>query len=252
MVCRLCLQEMKLIKAHVISKFLFKEIIVGKKLLEVNLNNLKEKRVVQDTAYDYNILCRECDSLINKYETYSARAVYNEQLRDYYEVNVDGVKSIILKGIDYKKFKLFLLSNLWRASVSKERNFKIIQLGTKHEERIRRMILDSDPGEEDEYPCWLFKMDKSVDRFTKTIAPPTRLKQNSNTSYVFLINEYFYWYNISPYNISDFILKTTIDKNNELSITILKGKIANGIADIINGKKILKNNFRNYNIRLFN
>ncbi len=240
MICRLCLQDKKLIKAHVISKFMFKDIFIGVKLLEVNIDNLSEKKVVQDTAYDYDILCQECESLINKYETYAARVVYNEKNRDFYEVDDGEVKSLILKGVDYGKFKLFLLSNLWRASISKLYLFRNVSLGRSHEEKLRRMIIEADPGEVDDYPCWIFKMDESVNRNTKTIATPTKIKQQLNTSYVFLVNEYFYWYNISPYNIHDFILRTTIDKNNEMAICILRNRAAYHFADVLMHVKLSK------------
>jgi len=55
-------------------------------------------------------------------------------------------------GIDYKLFKLFQLSLLWRAGVSDRPIFKEVALG-RHQEILRRMLLDDDPGESHKYGC---------------------------------------------------------------------------------------------------
>lgn len=233
MVCRLCLQEKELIKAHVIPKFLFKDIFEGKKVIEANLNNLKQRTVKQDAAYDYNLLCKDCDSLIGKYETYAANAIYKREPTECELLTNPDCDTIIYKNIEFKRFKLFLLSFLWRASVSKIALFNGISLGNKHEENLRVMIYYGEPGDIEDYPCWMFKIDSTVNRYTSTILTPMKLKDNAHTSYIFTINSFFYWFSISPVNIPDFIMKSTIDKNNEIAITNLKGENAMKIVDNI-------------------
>ncbi len=53
---------------------------------------------------------------------------------------------------DYATFKLFHLSVLFRASVSSLSTFQEVNLGALHEERIRQMLLNEDPGKDWEYP----------------------------------------------------------------------------------------------------
>lgn len=240
MVCRLCLQEKELIKAHVIPRFLFKDIFSGNKIYETSFNNLSQRTVEQDAAYDYSMLCTDCDSLIGKYETYAANTIYRKGPRNYEVINQREFDTIIIKDIDYKKFKLFLLSNLWRSSVTQNKMFKSISLGKVHEERLRLMILHSKPGDVDEYPCLIFRFSDQVNRYTRTICSPKKIKSDLNTSYFFLVNNYSYWYNISPVNINEFIMKTAIDTNNELLITILSGKTAEDIIDGFYGFKFQK------------
>ncbi len=60
---------------------------------------------------------------------------------------------IVLQNLDYKKFKLFLLSLLWRMSVTTLGFFANVSLGQKHEEKIRKALLDEDPLQPEDYPC---------------------------------------------------------------------------------------------------
>ena len=55
--------------------------------------------------------------------------------------------------VDYKSFKLFHLSVLYRASVSSLPNFVEVSLG-KHQDRVRQMILNQDPGIFWQYPIF--------------------------------------------------------------------------------------------------
>lgn len=56
---------------------------------------------------------------------------------------------VILRDLNYKIFKLFLLSVLWRASVSRDQFFSKVELGP-HESRIRTFLkMGSDPTSEE-------------------------------------------------------------------------------------------------------
>ena len=71
-------------------------------------------------------------------------------------------------------FKLFQLSILWRASISNEEIFAGVKLGP-HEETIRNMILNNDPGRPYEYGCALYSSEgtKSLETI---IWPPRRFR----------------------------------------------------------------------------
>lgn len=56
---------------------------------------------------------------------------------------------------DYRTFKLFHLSILFKASVSSHSTFRAVSLG-KHEGRIREMLLAKNPGRAGEYPILAF------------------------------------------------------------------------------------------------
>jgi hypothetical protein len=93
----------------------------------------------------------ECEGRIQKWEDYFARLLNQKQLFDL-EKPTDGKKWVRLQGFDYAKTKLFLLSILWRSDVSKHPKFKV-NLGDKHEKRLREMLLAGNPGPASEYGC---------------------------------------------------------------------------------------------------
>jgi hypothetical protein len=57
---------------------------------------------------------------------------------------------VTLDKIDYQKFKLFHLSILFRTGVSTKPAFSQVVLGS-HEEEIRRMLWNDDPGDDTHY-----------------------------------------------------------------------------------------------------
>ncbi len=60
-------------------------------------------------------------------------------------VSVNVPEGVVLKGLDYTKFKLFLLSILWRMGVSSLDAFVEVKRGSHHEEALRVALLNGDP-----------------------------------------------------------------------------------------------------------
>ena len=58
----------------------------------------------------------------------------------------------IVMQVDYRAFRLFQLSLIWRASVASRQEFLSVDLGP-HEERMRLMLLNVDHDDEEMYPC---------------------------------------------------------------------------------------------------
>ena len=173
--------------------------------------------------YEGGILCKECDNdLLGKYETYASKTLYGQNLKpddapivtNHY--NEHGKFSLI-KNIEYKKFKLFLLSILWRASISSRPFFSEVQLGP-HEDRIRKMLIGENPGEELQYPIQLltYVNDKSMP--PDLIAQPRKFKHEGHTLITFLIAGVFYGFVVSSHSKPESYKTTTIKKTNELII----------------------------------
>lgn len=93
------------------------------------------------------LLCKECEEKINEHENYVIQQLTTLSAIRYYEDD----NFIRYENIVYAHFRLFALSVLWRASISANRFFQEIDLGT-NEEKIRQMILNNDPGVFDLYP----------------------------------------------------------------------------------------------------
>lgn len=112
---------------------------------------------------------------ISKYEDYIAK-----YLKGGIELNFEDDGSVIkVGGIDYKIFKLFQLSILWRASISTRELFQYVNLG-KHEEIIREMLLSEESGKEEKYGCII-----KIMYFNSMILSPNKSKINGHIFYKF-------------------------------------------------------------------
>jgi hypothetical protein len=142
MKCKLCLKDRELCDSHVIPEFFYKATYNEKHRMVA----LKERdpKIYYPRKGEYEpLLCNECENFLNKtYETYFSDLWYvKKTLPSVFNKN----KPFIVSGIDYVKFRLFLLSIFWRASISSRKVFSKISLG-KHEEIIRLMLKHEDPG----------------------------------------------------------------------------------------------------------
>ena len=59
---------------------------------------------------------------------------------------------LAIKGLDYHRLKLLLMSVLWRASVSKLEFFRLVSLGFR-EQILRELLLADNPGLPEEFGC---------------------------------------------------------------------------------------------------
>jgi len=172
-ICKLCLKEANLLsKSHIIPDFMYKELYDEKHrfLFTTNLD-LKEKKEnlkhLQTGIYEGNILCRNCDNVIlGSLERYTANFLYAENISKEKspllipQIDLKGNRFFKVSNADYSKFKLFFLSILWRSSISTNEFFKEIQLGI-HEQIIRKMIIENQPGNIGDYPVIISIIDQS-------------------------------------------------------------------------------------------
>ena len=156
-ICKLCLKNKYLCtESHIISKFLYK-IIYGKNNSLLFLNNNRSK-LVYNGEYERNILCKDCDNtVIGKLENYFASFLYKKDLKSDIEI-INNIRHIVIKDdkdYDYNKYKLFLISLLWRSSISSRLFFSKIDLSEEIKNDLRLKILNNDPGKPEEYPCFI-------------------------------------------------------------------------------------------------
>ena len=146
MMCALCRKERPLRKSHIIPEFVFKLLYDNKHKFHLlsaipTKGNAKLQKGIRK-----NLLCQECETSFSKYERYVCGVLTGQE-------NIHSVRKgriVTVSGLDYKKFKLFLLSVLWRAGVSTLDFFESVKLGT-HEEILRKMLFAENPGPPDQY-----------------------------------------------------------------------------------------------------
>lgn len=161
MKCRLCLKDNKLLKrSHIISNFLFTDVFDDKhRMVKFEMNNQSlNDQIVQSSLWESDLLCSDCDNeILSKIETYAMK-YFILPVKDYSK-NLpppSQMKTELFK-VNYQSIKLFLLSLLWRVSISKNPAYKYINLG-KHEDIIREMLNNNNPGALNEYPFLIYSL----------------------------------------------------------------------------------------------
>jgi len=148
MICKLCLKNKPLCNSHIIPEFFYKMMYDEKgRMLKLSTVEGERNLYKQKGIYE-KLLCKACEQLINKFEKHVKEVFYDNM--EYYKT--DNNNEIKIVNIDYNKFKLFQLSLLWRASISKDAFFENVNLGP-HENKIRLMLLNEKPGDIHEYGC---------------------------------------------------------------------------------------------------
>ncbi len=251
--CRLCLREKKLIKAHIIPEFMYSGMkSEGDKniFFEVTYDLDKDKskpRKVQTGEFDKNILCEDCDNRIigANYEKYAQKSMYGKSIdpeiapicKNHQNPN-DGAEYSICKNIDYGKMKLFLLSILWRASITKRKIFKDVDLGNKHEEKLRKLIYENIIPNETEYPIMMTSFMRTDNSLKNLIGQPKRIRyKNGLNGYVFLIDsiQFMFYVNSTDHKLPEYVTRTMLKKSGEMTVLHLpNGKELEFLKAILN------------------
>ena len=135
-VCALCQREKPLVRSHVIPEFLYREMYDDKHRFHVISTNAPGKHKLLQKGVRERLLCRDCENVLSISERY-VNLVFTGKLP--VKTHRSG-QLYEIQGLDYRKFRLFGLSVLWRASVASHRFFRAVNLGP-HESAIRQMIL---------------------------------------------------------------------------------------------------------------
>lgn len=245
-ICALCLKEKDLIsQSHIIPKFFYKQHNLyndKQKILEFDLHNLPNpSKSLPSPDYDEYIMCQKCDGeRISSLETYGKIVFYNDKLSDRLSPNVVweshgfNESSFHCSNVDYTKYKLFLLSILWRCSISKREFFQEVKLGDKHNEKIRKMIYTNNPDDIDIYPILLGTYIKQQEIGTDLIIQPKKHKKDGQTTYHFLIGGIVYIFLVSSHSCPEIFLNCSINKSNEMRIiNIPEGRVMDLIKSFV-------------------
>lgn len=117
------------------------------RFFQLSLDENEQNKYLQKGLREY-LLCEDCEQHLNEFEKYANRIMFYEPPKKVRQ----NSRIAIIEGIDYDKMKLFQLSILWRASISKLEPFKEVNLGP-HQEILREMILNNNPGSYTDYGC---------------------------------------------------------------------------------------------------
>jgi|SRR5215207_1896578 len=194
-VCKLCRKSAKLSYSHILPEFLFSSVYDDLHRTMLVSSSEKEK-LIQKGVREY-LLCQECETKLSRYEGYAVDVIKN--LPDFEEDLADSF--IFSNDIDYKLFKLFQLSILWRSSISRNQMFTNVNL-ERHEEKIRLMLKQENPGKTADYGCFMMRTHEPQ-KIHRIIMPPKPERLYGHNGYMFMIGNLFWNFIVSSHFIQE-------------------------------------------------
>jgi hypothetical protein len=136
-VCALCLKSAELHDSHIIPNAYFRRMKRDNsgKLIVFDSSDYSQARQSIESWSQY-LLCGVCEQRISKWETASIKMLR----KTGEEIKKSGNHGALMQGYDYPTLRLFLLSILWRASISTLSEFAEIVLPSGYEENLRQTL----------------------------------------------------------------------------------------------------------------
>lgn len=145
--------------------------------------------------YDDGILCSACDEWLGqKYDQYGKEVLIDTEPEFVKEVDLGGI--LAFPNINAGRLKLFILSVLWRFSVSSLPELALSKLPDNFQETLRNMILAEDPGNIDSFSILISRFyyekegeDKGLNKYFQ-IPINTRMADGINYKILYFPNGY--------------------------------------------------------------
>src|SRR5258706_10001678 len=168
--CLLCGYERNLAKAHIMPDSMNR---VLRRVLDDDSNSPmltfdklgKTKRYPMGT-YDKQIVCGECDGGFSPWEKHATDVLFTQHTWSDLRYDRNGIPlSYRLVNAEYKPLKLFMLSLLWKTSVSTLTFCRGVALDPTTNDCIGAMLRSGDPGTAADFAvrvCQFYRMDAAL------------------------------------------------------------------------------------------
>jgi len=155
--CCGCGEAKPLIEAHIIPKAFCKRLSKLNAAAKLVTPNAYVRRSPTG-YYDSNILCGECDGKLGVFDDYAFSLVQGAirgKKTIFEPVHEQGrLVAHSVADFDFDKLRLFVLSVLWRASISEDEFCSGAVLNDKEKNCLRDIVLYGAPISDDEYPFY--------------------------------------------------------------------------------------------------
>ncbi len=156
-ICRFCGKEKELIKAHIIPKNFYIDYKTDKYKAVDSLTG--KWTSIQCGVYDENILCSACDnSILRELDNYGYKILLKSVYKNIYQKdkeNCCAIYKLVPPEYNYLKLRKFLISILWRASVSKIIDYEGVKLGAY--EKYAYEVINGIEEHLDKFTFFIFK-----------------------------------------------------------------------------------------------
>jgi hypothetical protein len=214
--CSLCQSSRPLQNPHIIPEFLYKQPYDKIHRFHIISSLPSKSESFGQKGFREKLLCAPCEQKFARWEKYT-----KEVLMDSADIRIEKKRKILkLLNLNYRTFRLFLLSLLWRMGVSKLEFFSDVNLGSKHQEILRRALLDEDPLEPLQYPCLMAAVCIKGEFHTDWISQPMHNKSGSYHCHCIVINGILFCFYVSSHAPPADFAKVCISKKGEMSVYV--------------------------------
>ena len=213
MPCRLCLKDEKLCRSHIFPEFMYKPVYDQSRKI-CSFWTEDARTVPLQKGLREHLLCSPCETRLSALEKY-AKSVLASPTPAGAEVG----GAFTYSDVDYRRFKLFQMSLIWRAGVSTLPSFAEVRLGS-HEKRLRQYILSEDPRAAHEYGCAMFALLRNSNMPESLIVAPKSFRVQSITCYMFVAMGFFWWYPMRMKNIPAELTDLFLKENGTMIVPI--------------------------------
>jgi hypothetical protein len=205
--------------SHILPEWVYQPLYDEKHRLQVLSllpelpNQFKQKGIRE------KLLCEACEQMFSDWEGY-ARSVFVSP-KTPLSWTRPSESLIHVTNLDYRKMKLFELSVLWRAGVSKLPFFEQVNLGQRHEEKLRDLLVRADPGDPDDYGAVLFglKVGESADTL-KVLSQPRPQRNQGAHGYVMMFAGFLWHFHVTSHKLSQLLLEATLRADGSRFISV--------------------------------
>jgi hypothetical protein len=210
--CRLCKKKAKLCNSHILPEFFYLDIYEDHRSLIISKEG---EKVIQKGLREY-LLCQQCETKLSRYEKYAKELI--QKIPNFSRDENLGL--LYSNDTDYPKFKLFQLSILWRASISSHVAFAQVNLGP-HEEIIRRMLDEENPGRTTDYGCLMSTL-LETELLKNVIQSPTRFKKKlyGHNAYKFVTGNITWVYVVSSHRVTSILKELFLQESGVLRVAL--------------------------------
>lgn len=237
MICKMCLQDKKLVDSHIIPRSFFEHMRPNEakqEPFEILTNTAgaynKKSRI---GIYDNKLLCSDCEGLLQKYDDYGQKILLKTKIEKQIKHKNSEVLGWEIDDIDYKKLKLFFISILWRSSVSDQT--PRCNIGNKFELLLRNNIVNNDI-EDDGFDCILSRHDDFLGQ-NYLLDPISRIRfKNSHVNFanIYLGAGYKLFIKVDQRQIDNDLLKRiSFQKGGPLYILKMKDFLQSKEFDVL-------------------
>jgi hypothetical protein len=161
-ICKLCQLGKDLRRSHIVPEFMYQHLYDNDPkrfyTLKIDLEEMDKStsRIEQKGIREY-LLCDECEGKMGKYEDYAAETIYAKRLGNETYITESSASPdhqyfvYYYAGFDYKSFKMFMMSILWRLLISK--SFHTPEVPADTLEKLRAALFAENPLAYDDFGC---------------------------------------------------------------------------------------------------